>query len=84
MRTVAPQPRLAAPRAGTLSHVVSRLALALIVSLRAVFVYGEAAAWDEPARWRDLVPARLRLPARPAARSRAAPARAGAAAAAEL
>ena len=84
MRTVAAQPRLAAPRAGTLSYVVSRLALALIVSLRAVFVYGEAAACHQPARWRDLVPARLRLPARPAARSSAAPARAGAAAAAEL
>jgi hypothetical protein len=60
--------------------MVSRLALALIVSLRAVLVYGEAAACHQPARWRDLVPARLRLPARTAARSSAAPARATAAA----
>ena len=61
--------------------MVSRLALALIVSLRAVFVYGEAGACHQPVRWRDLVPARLHLPARPAARSSAAPARASAAAA---
>jgi hypothetical protein len=66
--------------------VVSRLALALIVSLRAVLVYGEAAACHQPARWRDLVPARLRLPARaPASRAaRASAAAAPASAAIEL
>ena len=61
--------------------MVSRLALALIVSLRAVLVYGEAAACHQPARWRDLVPDRLPLPARPAARPSAARGRASAAAA---
>ena len=63
--------------------MVSRLALALIVSLRAVLVYGEAAACHQPVRWRDLVPARLRLPARarPATRAGATPRRASAAAA---
>ena len=81
MRTVAAQSRLAAARAGTLSHVVSRLALALIVSLRAVLVYGEAAACHQPVCWRDLVPARLRLPARPSAHASAARPRASAAAA---
>jgi hypothetical protein len=47
---------------------LSRLTLALVVSLRVVLVYGEAAsATDAELRWRDLLPARLRLPsARPA------------------
>jgi hypothetical protein len=47
---------------------LSRLTLALVVSLRAVLVYGEAgSAADAELSWRDLLPARLRLPsARPA------------------
>jgi hypothetical protein len=73
MRTVGGHRRLAAGAPGTLSSVASRLVLALIVSLRAVLVYGEAASCHRPARWRDLVPARLRLPARRPAGS-AAPA----------
>jgi hypothetical protein len=73
MRTVGGRPRLAVGSAGTLPGVGSRLVLALIVSLRAVLVYGEAPACHRPACWRDLVPARLRLPARTPA-STAAPA----------
>jgi hypothetical protein len=48
---------------------LSRLTLALVVSLRAVLVYGEAASVaDAELTWRQLLPARLRLPrARPAA-----------------
>jgi hypothetical protein len=49
------------------------LALAVIVSLRAVLVYSEAATCQQPVRWRDLVPARLCLPAGAPARSAAAP-----------
>jgi hypothetical protein len=42
---------------------LSRLALALVVSVRAVLVYGEAAgAATAELTWRDLLPARLRLP----------------------
>jgi hypothetical protein len=42
---------------------LSRLALALVVSLRAVLVYGEAAgAATAELTWADLVPARLRVP----------------------
>jgi hypothetical protein len=42
---------------------LSRLALALVVSLRAVLVYGEAtSAADAELTWRELLPARLRLP----------------------
>jgi len=41
----------------------SRLSLALVVSLRAVLVYGEAtSAADAELTWRELLPARLRLP----------------------
>ena len=48
---------------------LSRLTLALVISLRAVLVYGEAAgAADAELTWRDLVPARLRLPGPRAAR----------------
>jgi hypothetical protein len=47
---------------------LSRLALALVISLRAVLVYGEAASVaDAELTWRELLPARLRVPgARPA------------------
>jgi hypothetical protein len=42
---------------------LSRLTLALLISLRAVLVYGEAAsAASAELTWRDLVPARLRVP----------------------
>ncbi|HEX2105804.1 MAG TPA: hypothetical protein VHF51_19280 [Solirubrobacteraceae bacterium] len=42
---------------------LSRLTLALVISLRAVLVYGEAAsAASAELTWRDLVPARLRVP----------------------
>jgi hypothetical protein len=49
---------------------LSRLSLAVVVSLRAVLVYGEAAsATDAALTWRDLVSAWLRLPRhRPPAR----------------
>jgi len=47
---------------------LSRLTLALVVSLRAVLVYGEAGSGaDAELTWREFLPARLRLPsARPA------------------
>jgi hypothetical protein len=56
---------------------LSRLTLALVVSLRAVLVYGEAASVaDAELTWRQLLPARLRLPrARPAQVAQVAPAR---------
>jgi hypothetical protein len=42
----------------------SRLALALVVSLRATLIYGEApSASAAPAAWRDLLPARRRVAA---------------------
>lgn len=42
---------------------LSRLALAALVSLRAVLVYGEAtSAASVEVTWRELVPARIRLP----------------------
>jgi len=45
---------------------LSRLALAAIISLRAVLVYGEATIVAEAdLTWRELLPARLRVP-RPA------------------
>jgi hypothetical protein len=45
---------------------LSRLALAAVVALRAVLVYGEAtSAASAELTWRDLVPARMRLPRRP-------------------
>jgi len=41
---------------------VSRLALALLVSLRATLIYGEApSATNAPASWWDLLPARSRV-----------------------
>ena len=41
----------------------SRFALAAVVSLRAVLVYGEATgAATVETTWRDLLPARIRLP----------------------
>ncbi len=45
----------------------SRLALALVLSLRATLIYGEApSATAAPAAWRDLLPARWRVaPAAP-------------------
>jgi hypothetical protein len=43
---------------------LSRLVLALVVSLRAVLVYGEAAGATAELTWADLLPARLRV-ARP-------------------
>jgi hypothetical protein len=43
--------------------VLSRVAFALVVALRAVLVYGEAtSAASAELTWRDLVPARMRLP----------------------
>ncbi len=40
----------------------SRLALALVLSLRATLIYGEApSATAAPAAWRDLLPARWRV-----------------------
>jgi hypothetical protein len=40
----------------------SRLALALVVSLRATLIYGEApSATVAPTTWRDLLPARRRV-----------------------
>ena len=42
---------------------LSRLALALVVALRAVLVYGEAtSAASAELTWGDLLPARVRLP----------------------
>jgi hypothetical protein len=42
---------------------LSRLALALVISLRAVLVYGEAtSAATAELTWRELLPARLRVP----------------------
>jgi hypothetical protein len=41
---------------------VSRLALATVVTLRAVLVYGEAAGAQDATTWRELLPARLRMP----------------------
>jgi hypothetical protein len=42
---------------------LSRLALAIVVALRAVLVYGEATtAASAELTWRDLLPARVRLP----------------------
>jgi hypothetical protein len=42
---------------------LSRLALAVVVSLRAVLVYGEAAdAASVGLTWRDVLPARWRVP----------------------
>jgi hypothetical protein len=42
----------------------SRLALAAVIALRAVLVYGEAtdAATTAELTWRELLPARLRIP----------------------
>jgi hypothetical protein len=41
----------------------SRLALAAVVALRAVLVYGEAtSAASAPLTWAELLPARFRLP----------------------
>jgi hypothetical protein len=55
---------------------LSRLALALVVSLRAVLVYGEATSCATgELTWRELLPARLRdlprpsIPAAPAPRA---------------
>ena len=43
--------------------MLSRLALAAVVALRAVLVYGEAtSAASAELTWGDLVPARVRLP----------------------
>ena len=40
----------------------SRLALAVVVSLRATLIYGEApSASEAPASWSDLLPARWRV-----------------------
>jgi hypothetical protein len=53
---------------------LSRLALALVISLRAVLVYGEATgAATADLTWRELLPARLRVP-RPRLAAAAAPA----------
>lgn len=42
---------------------LSRLLLAAVVALRAVLVYGEAAtAATAELTWRDVLPARIRLP----------------------
>jgi hypothetical protein len=42
---------------------LSRLALALVISLRAVLVYGEAtSAASHEQTWADLLPTRLRIP----------------------
>jgi hypothetical protein len=42
---------------------LSRLALALVVALRAVLVYGEAtSAATAELTWRELLPGRLRMP----------------------
>ena len=42
---------------------LSRLALALVLSLRAVLVYGEAtSAATAELTWRELLPVRLRMP----------------------
>jgi hypothetical protein len=42
---------------------LSRLSLAAVVSLRAVLVYGEAATVaDAELTWRELLPARFRVP----------------------
>jgi hypothetical protein len=42
---------------------LSRLALALVLSLRAVLVYGEAtSAGSAELTWRELLPARWRVP----------------------
>jgi hypothetical protein len=42
---------------------LSRLALAVVVALRAVLVYGEAtSAATAELTWRELLPARLRMP----------------------
>jgi hypothetical protein len=51
----------------------SRLSLALVVSLRAVLVYGEAtSAAEAELTWRDLLPGRLGLPSASPARVTAA------------
>jgi hypothetical protein len=44
---------------------LSRLALAAVISLRAVLVYGEVTTATAELTWRELLPARLRVP-RPA------------------
>lgn len=52
---------------------LSRLALAALISLRAVLVYGEAtSAAASELTWRELLPARLRVP-RPRLVTAAAP-----------
>jgi hypothetical protein len=52
----------------------SRLTLALVVSLRAVLVYGEAtSAATAELTWRELLPARLRALPRPSMPAPAAP-----------
>jgi hypothetical protein len=54
---------------------LSRLALAVVVSLRAVLVYGEATTCAAEMSWSELLPARLRhlprpsIPAAPAPRA---------------
>jgi hypothetical protein len=43
--------------------LVSRLALALVLSLRATLIYGEApSAASAPMGWRELLPGRWRVP----------------------
>lgn len=43
--------------------LVSRLALALVLSLRATLIYGEASsATSAPISWRELLPERRRVP----------------------
>jgi hypothetical protein len=52
---------------------LSRLVLALVVALRAVLIYGEAeGAGSAALSWRDLLPARLRMPRSAAAQVAAA------------
>lgn len=44
--------------------LVSRLALAVVVALRATLIYGEAtSAATAPVRWRELLPERWRVEA---------------------
>ena len=53
---------------------LSRLALAAVVALRAVLVYGEATSSGTAAlTWRELVPARLRRIPRPSIAASPAP-----------
>jgi hypothetical protein len=53
---------------------LSRLALAAVISLRAVLVYGEAtSAATAELTWRELLPARLRALPRPSIATAPAP-----------